>query len=140
MSIEYNFHILTSEKHLHIIQHKLTPVLLSDKGDIGLALYTISLSPEKKIGDVVISNHTCKDRYIYSFKGRRWKKQPELILSNHEKEILQLSVKGLSNKGIGETLFIDANTVKFHKKKLFEKLHAENITETVGIAANMRLI
>ncbi|WP_288353793.1 LuxR C-terminal-related transcriptional regulator [uncultured Bacteroides sp.] len=32
------------------------------------------------------------------------------------------------------------NTVKFHKKKLFEKLHAENITEAVGIAANLRLI
>ena len=55
-------------------------------------------------------------------------KQPELILSDREKN-LQLSVKGLSNTEIGETLFIDANTVKFHKKKIFEKLHAENITE-----------
>lgn len=31
------------------------------------------------------------------------------------------------------------NTVKFHKK-LFEKLHAENIHEAVIIAANLRLI
>lgn len=114
--------------------------MLSDKGDIWLALCTVSLSPEKTIGDVVISDHTCTDRYLYSFEGRRWRKQPELILSDREKEILQLSVKGLSNTEIGETLFIDANTVKFHKKKLFEKLHAENITEAVGIAANMRLI
>ena len=95
---------------------------------------------EKNIGDVVISDHTCTDHYIYSFEGRRWRKQPELILSDREKEILQLSVKGLSNTEIGETLFIDANTVKFHKKKIFEKLHAENITEAVGIAANLRLI
>ena len=140
LSIEYNFHIRTSEKHSHLIHHKLTPILLSDKGDIWLALCTVSLSPEKNIGNVVISDHTCTDRYIYSFEGRRWKKQPELILSDREKEILQLSVKGLSNTEIGETLFIDANTVKFHKKKLFEKLHAENITEAVGIAANLRLI
>ena len=110
LSIEYNFHIHTSEKHPHLI------------------------------GDVVISDHTCTDHYIYSFEGRRWRKQPELILSDREKEILQLSVKGLSNTEIGETLFIDANTVKFHKKKIFEKLHAENITEAVGIAANLRLI
>lgn len=41
---------------------------------------------------------------------------------------------------IGEELFIDPNTVKFHKKKLFEKLHAKNITEAVGIAVNLRLI
>ena len=127
-------------KHPHLIHHKLTPVLLSGKGDIWLALCTVSLSPEKNIGDVVISDHTCTDHYIYSFEGRRWRKQPELILSDREKEILQLSVKGLSNTEIGETLFIDANTVKFHKKKIFEKLHAENITEAVGIAANLRLI
>ncbi len=140
LSIEYNFHIRTSERHSHLIHHKLPPILLSDKGDIWLALCTVSLSPEKNIGEVVISDHTCTDRYIYSFEGRRWKKQPELILSDREREILQLSVKGLSNTEIGETLFIDANTVKFHKKKLFEKLHAENITEAVGIAANLRLI
>ena len=54
---------------------------------------TVSLSPEKNIGDVVISDHTCTDHYIYSFEGRRWGKQPELILSDREKEILQLSVK-----------------------------------------------
>ena len=140
LSIEYNFHIRTSEKHLHLIHHKLTPVMLSEKGDIWLALCTVSLSPEKKLGEVLITDHTCTDRHVYSFEGRRWRKQPELILSDREKEILQLSVKGLSNTEIGETLFIDANTVKFHKKKLFEKLHAENITEAVGIAANLRLI
>lgn len=140
LSIEYNFHIRTSEKHSHLIHHKLTPVMLSEKGDIWLALCTVSLSPEKKLGEVLITDHTCTDRHVYSFEGRRWRKQPELILSDREKEILQLSVKGLSNTEIGGTLFIDANTVKFHKKKLFEKLHAENITEAVGIAANLRLI
>lgn len=139
-SIEYNFHIRTSDRHQHLIHHKLTSILLNKKGDIWLALCTVSLSPEKSIGEVIISDSTCTDRYFYSFEGRRWKKQPELILSDREKEILQLSVKGLSNTEIGEMLFIDANTVKFHKKKLFEKLHAGNITEAVGIAANLRLI
>lgn len=140
LSIEYNFHIRTTDSHTHLIHHKLTPILLSAKGDIWLALCTVSLSPEKNIGEVLISEHTCTDRYVYAFESKRWRKQPELVLSDREKEILQLSVKGLSNAEIGENLFIDTNTVKFHKKKLFEKLHAENITEAVGIAANMRLI
>lgn len=35
LSIEYNFHIRTSEKHSHLIHHKLTPVLLSNKGVSG---------------------------------------------------------------------------------------------------------
>ena len=139
LSIEYDFHICTSESHRHLIHHKLTPILLNAKGDIWLALCSVSLSPRKDIGEVILTDCTCADRYVYSIEGRRWRKQPELIRSDREKEILQLSVKGLSNAEIGETLFIDANTVKFHKKKLFEKLHAENITEAVGIAAQMRL-
>ena len=139
LSIEYEFHICTPESHQHLIHHKLTPILLSERGDIWLALCSVSLSPKKTIGEVIISDHTCTDSYVYSFKGRRWRKQPELNLSDREKEILQLSVKGLSNTEIGETLFIDGNTVKYHKKKLFEKLHTENITEAVGIAANLRL-
>ncbi len=140
LSIEYDFHICMSESHRHLIHHKLTPILLNAKGDIWLALCSVSLSPRKDIGEVILTDCTCADRYVYSFEGRRWRKQPELILSDREKEIPQLSVKGLSNAEIGETLFIDANTVKFHKKKLFEKLHTENITETVGLAANLRLI
>lgn len=140
LSIEYDFHIYTPGNHKHLIHHKLTPILLSEKEDIWLALCSVSLSPRKDIEEVIISDCTCADRYIYSFRSRRWKKQPELIFSDREKDILQLSVKGMSNAEIGETLFIDANTVKFHKKKLFEKLHAKNITEAVGIAANLRLI
>ena len=140
LSIEYDFHIYTPGNHKHLIHHKLTPILLSEKGDIWLALCSVSLSPWKDVGEVILSDSTYGTRYVYSFEGRRWIKQPELILSDREKEILQLSVKGMSNAEIGEILFIDANTVKFHKKKLFEKLHAENIIEAVGIAANLRMI
>lgn len=69
LSIEYNFNIRTSEKHLYLIHHKLTPTLLSDNGNIWLVLCTVSLSPEKDIGDVVISDHICTDRYVYSFES-----------------------------------------------------------------------
>ena len=125
---------------MHLIHHKLAPVLLTPQGDIWLALCIVSLSPTQQAGEVLITDNTCTSRFVYSLASRRWKKQPDLVLTDRERDILQLSVKGLSNAEIGEALFIDANTVKFHKKKLFEKLHAENITEAVGIAANLRLI
>lgn len=140
LTIEYDFHICTSQRHRQLIHHKLTPILLNAQGDIWLALCTVSLSPNKTAGEVLMSDNTGTVRYAYSFEGKRWRKQPDILLSDREKEILQLSVKGLSNAEIGESLFIDANTVKFHKKKLFEKLQAENITEAIGIAAYLRLI
>ena len=140
MAIEYDFHIKASDGHLQLIHHKLTPILLNGDGEMWLALCSVSLSPKSNAGNVVI---TCKDspvRYIYSFETKRWSEVPIVVLSEREKNILRLAVKGFSNTEIAENLFVDVNTVKFHKKSLFNKLQAENITEAIGIAANMRLI
>jgi LuxR family maltose regulon positive regulatory protein len=43
-------------------------------------------------------------------------------LSERETEIAQLASEGLSNRQIGEKLFISENTVKKHLKGIFEKL------------------
>ena len=140
LTIEYDFHIRTTDRHTLLIHHKLTPVLLDPQGNIWLALCVVSLAPTRTVGDALFTDKATGDRYVYSFAARRWHKQPVLTLNDRERDILRFSVQGLSNAEIGETLCIDANTVKYHKKRLFEKLHAENITEAVGIAANLGLI
>lgn len=139
-SIGYDFHIRASDDHRLLLHHEYTPVLLNDKGDIWLSLCTVSLSPFKEAGEVVIWDHTASGRYTYSFAGKRWKKSSDIVLTDREKAILQLSVKGLSNTEIGECLFIDASTVKYHKRRLFDKLNARHIGEAVGKATCMRLI
>ena len=138
--IEYDFHICQSDGHTQLIHHKLVPMLLDRKGNLWLALCTVSLSPSKEVGNVIISNKENTERFHYSFEGKRWHKQPDITLTERETDILRLSVKGFSNNEIAECLFIDVNTVKFHKKSLFSKLKAKNITEAIGIASNMRLI
>lgn len=141
LRIEYDFHLRTSPQHLLLVHHQLTPILLTPgEGDIWLALCTVSLSPRKEPGEVAITDRASGERHVYSFTTRRWHRQEAIGLNDRERDILRLSVKGLSNAEIGEQLFITADTVKFHKKKLFEKLHAENITEAVGIAAQWQLI
>lgn len=140
MTIEYDFHIKACDGRFRLIHHKLTPVLLDKDGYMWLALCTVSLSPASVPGNVLM---TCKHRpvhWAYSFEGQRWKELPNVVLTDRETDILQLAVKGFSNTEIGEALFVDANTVKFHKKKLFQKLHAKNITEAISIASNLRLI
>lgn len=138
--IEYDFHVRPSDGHTHLIHHKLAPILLDREGNIWLALCTVSLSPNKETGNVIISNKDNTECFRYSFEGKRWYKQSPITLTEREKEILELSVKGLSNSEIAACLFIDTNTVKFHKKSLFQKLKAKNITEAIGIAGNLRLI
>ena len=140
MAIEYDFHIKASDNHTHLIHHKLTPILLNSNGDMWLALCTVSLSPKTTVGNVIITCKNSTTHFSYSFEGKRWKEEPNTTLTDREKDILQLSVKGLSNTEIAEALYVDINTVKFHKKNLFCKLQAENITEAIGIATNLRLI
>ncbi len=46
-----------------------------------------------------------------------------------ELEVLQLLIRGRSNKEIGTSLFISEDTVKAHLKTLFSKLHVQDHTE-----------
>lgn len=47
-------------------------------------------------------------------------------LTEREKEVLSLLIKGRSARVIGETLNVSANTVKFHIKNIYEKTGVKN--------------
>jgi NarL family two-component system response regulator LiaR len=64
----------------------------------------------------------------------------ELGITNREHEILGLIAAGLSNREIGETLFVSENTVKTHSSRLFEKLAVNRRTQAVQKAKELRLI
>ena len=54
-----------------------------------------------------------------------------LGITRRELEILELVARGLSNREIGETLFVSENTVKTHCSRAFDKLGARRRTEAV---------
>jgi len=56
------------------------------------------------------------------------------LLSNREKEILQLLAKGLLYKEISDQLQITTGTVRIHIHKIYEKLHVQNRTEAINKA------
>ena len=61
-------------------------------------------------------------------------------LSDREMEVLELVCKGLTNKEIGEMLFIATRTVETHRRTLIKKVNASNIAELVYIALSEGLI
>ena len=63
-----------------------------------------------------------------------------LGITKRELEILELIAKGLSNREIGEQLFVSENTVKTHSSRLFEKLNAKRRTQAVQVAKQLGLI
>jgi LuxR family maltose regulon positive regulatory protein len=61
-------------------------------------------------------------------------------LSPRELEILKLISHGLSNREIGERLFLALDTIKGHNRKLFDKLQVQSRTEAVARARELGLI
>jgi len=54
------------------------------------------------------------------------------VLSNREKEILELLSKGFLYKEIAASLFISPETVRKHVYHIYEKLHVNNRVEAVN--------
>jgi LuxR family maltose regulon positive regulatory protein len=61
-------------------------------------------------------------------------------LSQRELKILQLIAQGLSNREIGERLFLALDTIKGHNRNLFDKLQVQSRTEAVARAHELGLI
>jgi LuxR family maltose regulon positive regulatory protein len=61
-------------------------------------------------------------------------------LSQRELTILQLIAQGLSNREIGERLFLALDTVKGHNRRLFDKLQVQSRTEAIARARELGLL
>ena len=64
----------------------------------------------------------------------------QLGISRREFEVLELIAKGLSNKEIGEKLFISIPTVKTHSSNLFVKLDVQRRTQAIQRARELKII
>jgi len=65
---------------------------------------------------------------------------PGFDLTDREREVLALLVKGLSNQEISNNLHISMATVKYHLTRLFSKLGAKNRIEAVTTAIEFNLV
>jgi DNA-binding NarL/FixJ family response regulator len=66
--------------------------------------------------------------------------RPAERLTEREIELLALVAEGLPNIAIAQRLSVSENTVKYHLKKIFQKLGAQNRTEAVMHAIRAGLL
>jgi DNA-binding NarL/FixJ family response regulator len=67
-------------------------------------------------------------------------KTEEFNLSSQEKRVLEYLVKGYSYKMIAPELDISVDTVRFHIKKIYDKLHVHSATEAVSKALQNKIV
>jgi two-component system nitrate/nitrite response regulator NarL len=78
------------------------------------------------------------DAFKKSAEGGQRREKP--LLSDREKEIVQLVAQGFRNREIGEKLFISEQTVKNHLHNIFDKLGVSDRLELALYAIHHRLI
>lgn len=61
------------------------------------------------------------------------------LLSDKEIVILQMLSKGMSNKAIGDALFISNKTVSSHKTRIMHKLGVKSLVELIDLARRCRI-
>jgi DNA-binding NarL/FixJ family response regulator len=86
-------------------------------------------------GDALLSPSVTR-RLIEAFSSRPSRREnPRFAdMTDREREVLVAIASGLSNEELAETLFISANTVKTHVKRVLTKLGARDRVQAVVMA------
>ncbi|MFN8357194.1 MAG: helix-turn-helix transcriptional regulator [Spirosomataceae bacterium] len=135
-SISYDFHLKNHLGKILLVNQKLTPLFLTNEGKIWKAICIVSVSTERTAGNIKIYKYNENKVYTYNLSTNVWEIEKKVSLTKREIEILQHSIRGLTITEIAEAIFVSPDTVKFHRKKIFEKLAVTNITEAIAYATN----
>jgi len=138
-TISYDFHIIHGRK-LRLVNHHLTPMVLTKDGRIWLALCTISMSARSAPGYIIMKKSGSKSYYEYSLDKHKWIKKEGITLSETERDVLILSAQGYTMNDIADKLCKSIDTIKACKRTLFSKMGVKNIAEALSYATNYKLL
>lgn len=138
-TISYDFHIVNGHEKL-LINHKLTGLAYQPDGSVWLGLSVVSLSTQSKSGQIAMHCRGRSKYWEYSLDTHRWTENDTPVLNETEKTILALSMRGLTINAIAEQAHLAIDSVKSARRRLFEKLEVNNISEAISYATNYRLL
>ena len=136
-----------TEFHFVVLEHSvamygaLIAILFAGAG---IWLGTRLLAPRERIVEVEVPAKVQVESAVPAATARGLAAddtaRERLGITRRELEILGLVARGLSNREIGETLFVSENTVKTHCSRAFDKLGARRRTEAVQRSKELGLL
>jgi NarL family two-component system response regulator LiaR len=129
--IEFHFLVL---EHSVAIYGVLIAVLFAGAG---IWLGTKLLAPRERVVDRIVEIEVSAPASIPAPDDAV---RERLGITRREMEILEHIARGLSNREIGEVLFVSENTVKTHCSRVFDKLGARRRTEAVQRSKELGLL
>ena len=106
----------------------------------GAKSYLLKDTPDDELASTIRSVHGGKQVLSEKLARRLAERQQRPELSRREIDVLQLLIKGRSNKEIGASLFLCEDTVKAHFKTLFSKLKVQDRTEAAISAIRLGIV
>ena len=106
----------------------------------GAKSYLLKDTPENEIAAAIRAVDAGELALPEKMAKRLAERQQRADLSGREMEVLQLLIKGRSNKEIAGALFLSEDTIKAHLKSLFAKLHVQDRTEAAISAIRLGIV
>lgn len=106
----------------------------------GAKSYLLKDTPDDELATAIRDVHAGKQILSDKLARRLSERHKRPDLTQREMEVLQLLIRGRSNKEIGNELFICEDTVKAHFKTLFSKLKVQDRTEAAISAIRLGII
>ncbi|MDR1761788.1 MAG: helix-turn-helix transcriptional regulator [Bacteroidales bacterium] len=135
--ISYSFYLHCQNGEKNLILHKLVPLRLAPDGNIWLAVCFVTNSPYKEPGNIIFTLGKGKEYYRYDFEKQKIIAYTLETLTKREMEILTLTMRGYEEPQIAGQLHISPYTIKSHRKKIIQKLGANNLSNAVAIFNSM---
>jgi len=133
-TISYDFRFRNKDqKSLIMLKHRLTPFLLTEDGDIWMAICLVTLSSMQTPGSVHVVTQDDQNRYDYNRRDQIFKESKIKKLTKREYEILKLIALGNCTEEISRKLVVSTSTIKNHKTQIFKKLGVKTAAEAVFI-------
>ncbi|MBE9584139.1 helix-turn-helix transcriptional regulator [Mucilaginibacter sp. JRF] len=139
-SITYDFHLINKDGKPILINHKLTPLFLTASGKMWKAVCVVSISHHRQAGNTFITKQGTDKIWQLNIETGTWHKFVKPELTKRETEVLRLHAQGLTINQIAEKIFVSPDTVKYYRRRIFERLNVSNIAEALAYAVNSKMI
>lgn len=139
-SITYDFHLINKTGKNILINHKLTPLFLTSEAKMWKAMCIVSISHHQQPGNVFIKRQGSEELWELDPENKIWRKSQKPTLSEREIEVLRLHAQGLTINQIADKIFVSPDTVKYYRRRIFERLSVNNIVEALAVAVNSKII
>lgn len=134
-SLYFDYHLNTT-----LIKVCMTPLFLCNKGKLWMVVCISKISTHSEMGNAVIFKINSLNTWHYSFSSHKWFEKKQKLLNETEQQILRLATLGQKENEICKTIQRSKDALKSIKRKMYQKIEVDNMTEAVSFAITHGMI